>query len=413
MADPSTAGAATPPMPRSPADEAGSSEAGSPQADRALKTTPLTHLHQELGAKMVAFAGYSMPVQYPQGIVAEHQHTRAQAGLFDISHMGQAWLVDAAGSADAALERLVPGDIQGLEPGKLRYTMLLNEKGGIVDDFMAARPAEDALQDRVFLVVNAARKQVDFDLIAGKLDGEATLERLDDRALIALQGPAAGAVMDRLGPAAAELAPMTMMRGEIAGIEVLVSRSGYTGEDGFEISVPAGEAETLFRKLLDQPEVEPVGLGARDSLRLEAGLCLYGHDLTEETTPVAASLTWTVARRRREACDFPGGETIRQHLENGAPDKRVALLPEGRAPVREGAELYAPDGGGESGGDRIGVVTSGGFGPSVGAPVAMGYLQADWAKPGTQVDALVRGKPRRCRVAKFPFAGPKVRAAQS
>jgi aminomethyltransferase len=205
----------------------------------------------------------------------------------------------------------------------------------------------------------------------------------------------------------AELAPMTMMQGEIAGTEVLVSRSGYTGEDGFEISVPAGEAETLFRKLLDQPEVAPVGLGARDSLRLEAGLCLYGHDLTEETTPVEASLTWTVAKRRRDACDFPGGETIRQHLENGAPAKRVGLLPEGRAPVREGAELCAPDGG-----ERIGAVTSGGFGPSVGAPVAMGYLQADWAKPGTEVDALVRGKPRRCRVAKFPFAGPKVRAAQ-
>ncbi|MDZ7714475.1 MAG: glycine cleavage system aminomethyltransferase GcvT [Rhodovibrio sp.] len=402
MADPSTAGAATPPTRRSPADEA-----GSPVSDNALKTTPLTHLHQELGAKMVEFAGYSMPVQYPQGIVAEHQHTRSRAGLFDISHMGQAWLIDAAGSADAALERLVPGDIQGLEPGKLRYTMLLNEKGGIVDDFMAARPAEDDLQDRLFLVVNAARKAVDFDLIAGKLDGEAKLQRLDERALIALQGPQAGAVMDRLGPAAAELAPMTMMRGEIAGIEVLVSRSGYTGEDGFEISVAAADAETLFRQLLDQPEVEPVGLGARDSLRLEAGLCLYGHDLSEATTPVEASLTWTIAKRRQDACDFPGGETIRQQLENGAPDERVGLLPDGRAPVREGAELYAP-----GGGARIGTVTSGGFGPSVGAPVAMGYVQAAYAKPGSEVDALVRGKPRRCRVAKLPFAGPKVRAAQ-
>jgi aminomethyltransferase len=356
---------------------------------------------------MVEFAGYSMPVQYPQGIVAEHRHTRTQAGLFDISHMGQAWLVDAGGSADAALERLVPGDIQGLEPGKLRYTMLLNERGGIVDDFMAARPAEDALQDRLFLVVNAARKAVDFDLIERKLAGEAKLERLESRALIALQGPAADAVMDRLGPAAAELAPMTMMQGEIAGIEVLVSRSGYTGEDGFEISVPADRAETLFRNLLDQPEVAPVGLGARDSLRLEAGLCLYGHDLSEETTPVAASLTWTIAKRRRDACDFPGGETIRRHLESGAPEKRVGLLPEGRAPVREGAALHAPDGG-----ERIGTVTSGGFGPSVGGPVAMGYLLADHAKPGTEVDALVRGKPRRCRVAKFPFAGPRVRAGE-
>ena len=403
MADPSTAGAASSRLRRAPADAAGSAD-----AKPALKTTPLTQLHQELGAKMVEFAGYSMPVQYPQGIVAEHQHTRAQAGLFDISHMGQAWLIDAEGSADAALERLVAGDIQGLEPGKLRYTMLLNDAGGIVDDFMAARPAEDALQDRLFLVVNAARKDVDFELIARKLDGETKLARLDGRALIALQGPAAGAVMDRLGPAVAELAPMTMMQGEIAGTQALVSRSGYTGEDGFEISVPAEEAEALFRKLLDQPEVAPVGLGARDSLRLEAGLCLYGHDLTERTTPIQASLTWTVAKRRRKSCDFPGGETIRQQLENGAPDKRVGLLPEGRAPVREGAELHAPDGGG-----RIGTVTSGGFGPSVGAPVAMGYLQADYAKPGTEVDAIVRGKPRRCRVAKLPFAGLKVRDAKS
>ncbi len=355
---------------------------------------------------MVEFAGYSMPVQYPDGIVAEHLHTRAQAGLFDISHMGQAWLIDADDSADAALERLVPGDIQGLEPGKLRYTMLLNDAGGIVDDFMAARPAEDGLQDRLFLVVNAARKDVDFDLIARQLEGAAQLERCDARALIALQGPAAGAVMDRLGPAAAELAPMTMMQGRIADIEVLVSRSGYTGEDGFEISVPAEQAESLFNQLLDQPEVKPVGLGARDSLRLEAGLCLYGHDLSEQTTPVEASLSWTVAKRRRGACDFPGGETIRQQLETGAPRKRVGLLPQGRAPVREGVELYAPDGG-----DAIGTVTSGGFAPSVGGPVAMGYLQADWAQPGAEVDAMVRGKPRRCRVANLPFAGEKVRAA--
>jgi aminomethyltransferase len=411
MDDPSTAGApkptiATPPTARTPADAAGSPDPKT-VSEPALKTTPLSHLHQELGAKMVAFAGYSMPVQYAQGIVAEHQHTRSQAGLFDISHMGQAWLIDAEESADTALERLVPGDIQGLEPGKLRYTMLLNEKGGIVDDFIAGRPAEDALQDRILLVVNAARKDVDFDLVERKLAGAATLERLQEHALIALQGPAAGAVLDRLGPAAAELAPMTMMQAEIAGIAVLVSRSGYTGEDGFEISVPNAQAETLFRKLLDQPEVEPVGLGARDSLRLEAGLCLYGHDLSEQTTPVEASLSWTIAQRRRRACDFPGGETIRQQLENGAPDKRVGLLPEGRAPVREGAELYAPDGG-----EKIGTVTSGGFGPSVGAPVAMGYVQAEYAKSGTAVDAMVRGKPRRCRVAKFPFAGPKVRGDQ-
>jgi aminomethyltransferase len=378
--------------------------ADSTLSDAQLKTTPLTHVHRELGAKMVEFAGYAMPVQYPDGIVREHQHTRSQAGLFDIAHMGQAWLIDESESADAALERLVPGDIQGLEPGKLRYTMLLNDSGGIVDDVMAARPAEDAWQDRLFLVVNAARKDVDFDLIAQRLDGRARLERLDDRALLALQGPAAAGVMDRLAPAAAELAPMTMMRGQVAGITCMVSRSGYTGEDGFEISVPAAKAESLFRKLLDEDAVAPIGLGARDSLRLEAGLCLYGHDLDEATTPVEAGLSWTIAKRRRAACDFPGGETIKRQLEAGAPRKRVGLLPQGRAPVREGAELHAPDGG-----DRLGTVTSGGFGPSVGAPVAMGYLQADQAEPGTEVDAIVRGKPRRCQIAPFPFAGPKVR----
>jgi len=400
MADPSTAGGAIPSASRTPPEEAARADAGA-----APRTTPLTHLHRELGAKMVEFAGYSMPVQYADGIVAEHRHTRSQAGLFDISHMGQAWLIDAEDSADAALERLVPGDILALEPGKLRYTMLLNDRGGIVDDFMAARPAEDGLQDRLFLVVNAARKDIDFDLIDRKLSGQATLERCDGRALIALQGPAAGAVLDRLGPAVAELVPMTMMQGRIAGIEVLASRSGYTGEDGFEISVRADQAERLFRTLLDQPEVAPVGLGARDSLRLEAGLCLYGHDLSERTTPVEASLTWTIAKRRRGACDFPGGETIRQQLENGAASRRVGLLPEGRAPVREGADLHAPERGGQ-----IGKVTSGGFGPSVGGPVAMGYVQADYAQPGTEIDAIVRGKPRRCRVAKGPFAGRRVRA---
>ena len=368
------------------------------------KTTPLTHVHEELGAKMVDFAGYRMPVQYDQGIVAEHTHTRQHAGLFDISHMGQAWLIDAGERADAALERLVPGDIQGLDKGKLRYTLLLNPQGGIIDDFMVTRPREDDWQDRLFLVVNAARKDVDFKTMSGELDGKADLKPMDDHALIALQGPEAKDVMARLGPEACELGFMSACRAQVGGVTVLVSRSGYTGEDGFEISVPAAKAEGLFRQLLDQPEVAPVGLGARDSLRLEAGLCLYGHDLDEDTTPVEAALTWTIGKRRRETADFPGAARILKQREDGPERKRVGLLPQERAPVREGTELVDPDSG-----EPIGTVTSGGFGPSVGAPVAMGYVKTAYAKPDTVVHAMVRGKARPCRVARFPFAGPKVR----
>jgi len=370
-------------------------------ADQDLRETPLTALHRELGAKMVPFAGYAMPVQYPAGIVAEHQHTRAAAGLFDISHMGQAFLHPGEAHADEALERLVPGDLQSLAPGGLRYTLLLNDRGGIVDDFMVTRPAEPEAQDQLFLVVNAARKEVDFAAIAERLDDAARLVPAPERALLALQGPRAAEVLARHAPAATELTFMTARRTEVAGIDALVSRSGYTGEDGFEISVPAEAAEGLFRALLDEPEVKPIGLGARDTLRLEAGLCLYGHDLDEDTTPVEAALAWTIGKRRRAAGDFPGAETILRQLRDGPPRKRVGLRPEGRAPVREGAELRDP-----ANDSPIGQVTSGGFGPTVGGPIAMGYLAAAYAQPDTEVHALVRGKARPCRVVKPPFVAP-------
>jgi len=367
-------------------------------ADQDLRETPLTALHRELGAKMVPFAGYAMPVQYPAGIVAEHQHTRAAAGLFDISHMGQAFLHPGDESTDRALERLVPGDLQALAPGGLRYTLLLNDRGGIVDDFMVTRPAEPDAQDQLFLVVNAARKEIDFATIAERLDGPAKLVQAPERALLALQGPRAAEVLARHAPAVTELTFMTARRTEVAGVDALVSRSGYTGEDGFEVSVPAEAAEGLFRALLDEPEVKPIGLGARDTLRLEAGLCLYGHDLDEDTTPVEAALSWTIGKRRRAAGDFPGAETILQQLRDGPPRKRVGLRPEGRAPVREGAELRDP-----ANDSPIGQVTSGGFGPTVGGPIAMGYVTTGYAQPDTEVHALVRGKARACRVVKPPF----------
>jgi aminomethyltransferase len=366
------------------------------------KNTPLTQVHEQLGAKLVDFAGYRMPLQYDRGIVAEHGHTRSHAGLFDISHMGQAWLIDDGEAPAAALERLVPGDLQALEPGRMRYTLLLNDRGGIVDDFMVTRPREDDWQDRLFLVVNAARKDRDFRTIQDALAGRAKLQRLDDHALIALQGPEAAAVMSRLAPEAAQLAFMSGCRCQVAGVTAIVTRSGYTGEDGFEVSVPAAKAEGLFRTLLDQPEVAPIGLGARDSLRLEAGLCLYGHDLDEDTTPVEASLTWTVGKRRRETADFPGAGAILQQIAEGAPRKRVGLLPRERAPVREGTELADPDGG-----QVVGRVTSGGYGPTVGGPVAMGYVDRAYSGAGTELHAMVRGRARPVRVVKPPFVGAK------
>ena len=371
-------------------------------SEAALRQTPLNTIHRELGARMVPFAGYDMPVQYPTGIVAEHLHTRAAAGLFDISHMGQAYLHDGARRADAALETLVPGDMRSLKPGRMRYSVLLTDHGGIIDDFMTTRPAEGEMQERLFLVVNAARKAVDFSHIEESLAGQAQLERLDSYALLALQGPKAEAVLSRLAPDSRALTYMSARLMDCAGVPVIVSRCGYTGEDGFEISVAGSSAEALFRKLLAEPEVKPIGLGARDTLRLEAGLSLYGHDIDETTTPVEAGLAWTIGKRRRESRNFPGAEKIMTQLESGPPRRRVGLRPDGRAPVREGSTLHCP-----TEDRRIGVVTSGGYSPTVEAPIAIGYLESALAAEGTEVNAMVRGKARPCRVVALPFVPPR------
>ncbi len=373
--------------------------ATAPDASAAsLKTTPLHALHQELGARMVPFAGYEMPVQYPAGIIAEHQHTRSAAGLFDVSHMGQAVL--RGDDPAAAFERLVPGDITGLAPGAMRYTLLLNDAGGILDDLMVTRPNAAGTADQIYLVVNAACKDADFEHIEKQLQGNATLDRADDRALLALQGPQAAAVLARLAPAAGDLVFMQASGMTLDGVDCFVSRSGYTGEDGFEISLPADAAEAVARRLFSEPEVEPVGLGARDSLRLEAGLCLYGHDIDTTTTPVEAALTWAVAKRRRESADFPGAATILDQLKDGAVRRRVGLLPEGRAPVREGALVR------DSEGNEIGRVTSGGHSPTLERPIAMGYVAAAFKEPGTEVQVDLRGRSVTATVAALPFVEP-------
>ena len=364
-----------------------------------LKRTPLYDLHVAEGAKLVPFAGYEMPVSYPLGILKEHLHTREAAGLFDVSHMGQARL--AGDGVAAAMEGLVPGDIQGLEPGETRYSLLLNDRGGILDDLMITRPQDDADGSNLFLVVNAACKDADFAHIERQLSGKAELERLDGRALLALQGPKAAEVLTRHCPEAAELTFLSMTPLKVAGIDCLVSRSGYTGEDGFEISIENANAEALAKLLLGEDEVEAIGLGARDSLRLEAGLCLYGHDIDETTTPVEASLAWAIGKRRREEGGFPGAEKILDQLKTGAPRRRVGIRPAGRAPVREGAALTGPEG------EEIGTVTSGGFGPSVGGPVAMGYVETAFAKAGTEIRAIVRDKPLEAKIAKLPFIETK------
>jgi aminomethyltransferase len=351
--------------------------------ESSLLETPLHELHKELGGRMVPFAGYSMPVQYPAGILAEHLHTRAKAALFDVSHMGQAELVGEG--AAAALERLTPADVQGLKPGRQRYGLLLNESGGIVDDFMVAN-----LGDRLFLVVNASRKHVDFPLIQSVLPAGVALRPLPDRALLAFQGPAV-----------AELVPtsltfMGIAALNIAGFDVIASRSGYTGEDGLEISLPAENAVALAKALLAMPGVMPAGLGARDSLRLEAGLCLYGNDLDEGTSPVEANLVWSMGKRRRMAWDFVGSERVREELDNGPKRLRVGIKPEGRQPARAHSEIRV-------GGTAVGEVTSGGFGPSVNGPVAMGYVAREFAADGTALDLIVRDKPLAARVAPTPF----------
>jgi aminomethyltransferase len=355
-----------------------------------LRTTPLDAWHRAQGARMVPFAGYSMPVQY-QGVIAEHQHCRTQAALFDVSHMGQASLSGA--SAAAALERLVPGDIVGLKPGRQRYTLLTNEAGGIIDDLMVANLGND----RLFLVLNAARKSVDLPHIEASLPPAVRLAELEDRALLALQGPLAAQVLLRLCPAAPLLPFLGVSETLVAGHACMISRSGYTGEDGFEISVPADHAEALAQALVEQPEVAPAGLGARDSLRLEAGLCLYGNDIDELTTPVEAGLLWVIGKRRRATWDFPGAEVVRDQVQTGAPRLRVGIRPDGRALARALTDIVADDG------TAAGTVTSGGFAPTLNAPIAMGYVRRDLAADGTRLHLMVRGKPLPAAVAPLPF----------
>lgn len=367
-------------------------------AAETLKRTPLYELHLELGAKMVPFAGYEMPVQYPLGILKEHQHTRARAGLFDVSHMGQAYLIGPDHQTTAAaLETLVPGDMLNIKPGYQRYTQLLNEQGGTVDDLMVSRSVDPAEDGKLLLVVNASRKDVDYEYISSRLPKAVQLRPMPDRALLALQGPEAAAVLAKHSPESVSLGFMGTRTTAIGPFECHVSRSGYTGEDGFEISVAANQAVDLARLLLAEEGVQPIGLGARDSLRLEAGLCLYGHELDELTSPVEANLVWSIQKRRRESGGFPGEERIRKELRDGPPRLRVGIKPEGRAPARDGTEILEPSGA------RIGVITSGGFGPTVNGPVAMGFVDTAFAKPGTAVELMVRGKPQPARIADLPF----------
>ena len=361
-----------------------------------LRRTPLYALHLELGGKMVPFAGYEMPVQYSAGILKEHLHTRDSCGLFDVSHMGQAFL---AGDT-AQLERVTPADVVGLKEGMQRYGLLLTPAGTIKDDFMFSRLAGEA---DLYLVVNADTKEGDFAYIAETLAGIATLTTKPDRALLALQGPLAEEVLERHSPGISRLTFMKVVRASIAGAPAIVSRTGYTGEDGFEISLEGADVERVARLLLNESEVLPIGLGARDSLRLEAGLCLYGHDIDESRNPAEANLMWSVGKRRKEAKDFPGAATT---LAGTPAILRVGIRPEGRAPAREGTEIT------DKQGRVIGKITSGGFGPSLNAPVAMGYVESPFAADGTPVDLLVRGKAMPATVAPTPFVPHRYRRPQ-
>jgi aminomethyltransferase len=372
----------------------------------ALKQTPLHSAHVAGGARMVEFAGYDMPVQYRDGVLKEHLWTRAHAGAFDVSHMGPAFLVlnEKTGDAEAdhraiaaVIEPLVSGDIARLKPGQIRYTLLLNEDGGIIDDLMVARPVRPERQGLLYIVVNAGVKEGDFATIATAARGEATLERADDRALIAVQGPEAAAVVEDLFPGAGELVFMTHRRIDFTGEGCTVTRSGYTGEDGFEVLAPAEAGRALWESLLADERVKPIGLGARDSLRLEAGLPLNGHDIDESVSPIEASLGFAVAKPRLRAGALRGSARIGRELEGALARKRVGLRVLEGAPAREGAEIAGPDGA------AVGRVTSGGFSPSLGAPIAMGFVPPALAEPGTQLKVVVRGKAQAAEVAPMPF----------
>ncbi|KQS98310.1 MULTISPECIES: glycine cleavage system aminomethyltransferase GcvT [unclassified Rhizobium] len=369
-----------------------------------LKQTPLHALHLSLGARMVPFAGYDMPVQYPAGVMKEHLHTRAAAGLFDVSHMGQIILKPKSGrieDAALALETLVPVDVLGLAEGRQRYGLFTNDAGGILDDLMIANRG-----DHLFLVVNASCKDADFAHLQKHLGDTCDLTLLDDRALIALQGPHAVAVLAELWADIATMRFMDVAEAELHDVPCIISRSGYTGEDGFEISIPSASAEDVTRRILEHPDVMPIGLGARDSLRLEAGLCLYGNDIDTGTTPVEAAFEWAMQKARRTGGarpgGFPGAETILGQFADGASRRRVGLKPDGKAPVRAGAALFAD----AEGKTPIGAVTSGGFGPSADHPVAMGYVDIAHTTNGTQIFAEVRGKYLPMTVAALPFITP-------
>ncbi|WP_341990424.1 glycine cleavage system aminomethyltransferase GcvT [Azorhizobium sp. AG788] len=362
-----------------------------------LLKTPLHAAHAALGARLVPFAGYEMPVQYPTGILTEHNWTRESAGLFDVSHMGQGALIGPDHATTArALEALVPADMLNLKPGQQRYSQLLAEDGGILDDLMVARPLDPALDGTLLLVVNAACKGADYAHIAAHLPTDVRLVTYDDRALLALQGPKAVEVMARHAPGTADMAFMAVISTTFDGIPIGISRSGYTGEDGYEISVADADAVTLWNALLAEPEVKPIGLGARDSLRLEAGLCLYGHDIDTTTSPVEGALVWSIQKRRREEGGFPGAARIQRELKDGPARVRVGLTFDGRAPAREGAEI-AKDG------QVVGIITSGGFAPTLNAPIALGYVPPALAVPGTRLDVLVRGKALPVTIVTPPF----------
>jgi aminomethyltransferase len=365
--------------------------------DAPLKTTPLHTAHIARGGKMVPFAGYELPVQYAEGVLKEHLWTREHAGLFDVSHMGQGRLRGVAPLA--AFEEIVPGDFINLKPGKQKYSVLLNRQGGIIDDLMASRPIfpDGSGDDGLFLVVNGACKENDFKVIDAELAGQVSIERYEDRALVALQGPEAAAVLAEQVPAVAGMVFMDIRRVEGFGTDLIVSRSGYTGEDGYEISIPGADAERVWDALLADPRVKPIGLGARDSLRLEAGLPLYGHDLDETVSPVEADLTFAINKNRREQRDFPGAARIMKELAEGPARVRVALRVLEGAPAREGAEIT------DAGGTVVGVVTSGGYSPCLKAGIALGFAPPALAAVGTQLKVIVRGKPQACEVVKAPF----------
>ena len=367
-------------------------------ASASTKRTPLYDLHVALGARMVPFAGYDMPVQYPTGILTEHQWTRTEAGLFDVSHMGQCFLIGADHETTArALEAMIPADIVNLKPGQQRYSQFLTEDGGILDDIMVTRSALPDEDGTLMIVVNAGCKDQDFAHLAKHLPKTIKLILAPHRALLALQGPKAASVLARFAPEVATMPFMSALSTKIDGVPVHISRSGYSGEDGYEISIHEDKVRSLADRLLKENEVRPIGLGARDSLRLEAGLCLYGHELDLTTSPVEAHIQWSIQKRRRDEGGFPGFERIKRELTEGPKRKRVGIKPEGRAPAREGTEIH------DAAGNKIGVVTSGGFGPTLNGPCAMGYVDTAHSAVGSRVSLIVRGTAMPAEITAMPF----------